>query len=173
MVIVDNSYKDDRNKRMMLTGTRSTLSQARLREIVREVAAQRPGWRSLVRYDPAQRWYQLLQQHDDHEIWLLSWLPGQSTGFHDHGWSAGAFTVAEGCLAERGARRGRPRRRSVAVTAGAARSFGPWYIHDVRNSSGAPAVSVHAYSPPLTGMQRFDLVAGQLVAGAAETGAQW
>jgi hypothetical protein len=112
MVVVNNSYKDDRNKRMMRTGTRTTLSQARLREIVREVATQRAGWRSLVRYDPAQRWYQLLQQHDDHEIWLLSWLPGQSTGFHDHGWSAGAFTVAEGCLAERGARRGRPRRRS-------------------------------------------------------------
>jgi len=157
---------------MMPTGTRTMLSQARLRDIVREVAAQPDSWRSLVRYDPAQRWYRLLQQHDDHELWLLSWLPGQHTGFHDHGWSAGAFTVAQGCLAERGARSSRPR-RSVAVTAGAARSFGPWYIHDVRNSSAAPAVSVHAYSPPLTGMQRFDLVAGQLVASTAETGARW
>jgi predicted metal-dependent enzyme (double-stranded beta helix superfamily) len=158
---------------MILTGTRTTLSQARLREIVREVAAQRAGWRSLVRYDPAHRWYQLLQRRDDHEVWLLSWLPGQYTGFHDHGRAAGAFAVAEGRLAERGARHGRPRRRSVELTAGAARSFGPWYIHEVRNSSAAPAVSVHAYSPPLTGMQRFGLVAGRLVAGAAETGAQW
>jgi predicted metal-dependent enzyme (double-stranded beta helix superfamily) len=158
---------------MILTGTRPTLSQARLREIVREVAAERAGWQSLVRYDPAQRWYQLLQRDDGYELWLLSWLPGQYTGFHDHGRAAGAFTVAEGCLAERGARHGRPWRRSVEVTAGAARSFGPWYIHDVRNASAAPAVSVHAYSPPLTAMQRFDLVAGRLVAGAAETGAQW
>jgi len=154
-------------------GTHTTLSQARLREMVREVAAHRAGWRPLIRFDPARRWYRLLQQHDDHEIWLLSWLPGQDTGFHDHGRSAGAYTVAEGCLAELGARRGRPRRRSLELAAGAARSFGPWYIHDVRNSAAAPAVSVHAYSPPLTGMQRFDLVAGRLVAGLAETGTQW
>jgi len=158
---------------MIPAGPRTALSQASLREIVREMAAQRASWRPLVRYDPARRWYQLLEQRDDHEIWLLSWLPGQYTGFHDHGRSAGAYTVAEGCLAERGARRGRPWRRSRYVAAGAARSFGPWYIHEVRNSSAVPAVSVHAHSPPLTGMQRFDLVAGRLVAGAAETGAQW
>lgn len=158
---------------MTLTGTRTTLSRDRLRDIVSELAAQPAGWRPLVRYDPARRWYQLLRQHEDHEIWLLSWLPGQGTGFHNHGWSAGAFAVAEGCLTERGARRGRPRRRGLELAAGTARSFGPRYIHDVRNSCAAPAVSVHAYSPPLTGMQRFDLVAGQLLAGAAETGAQW
>lgn len=81
--------------------------------------------------------------------------------------------MAQGCLAERAVRRGRPRRRSLELAVGAARSFGPGHIHDVRNSSAAPAVSVHAYSPPLTSMQRFDLAAGRLVTGAAETGAQW
>jgi hypothetical protein len=157
---------------MILTGTPTTLSQACLRDIVRGVAAQPARWRSLVRYDPARRWYQLLGQHDDHELWLLSWLPGQHTGFHDHGRSAGAFTVIQGCLREQAARAGRPG-QSVDVAAGPARSFGPWYIHDVGNFSAAPAVSVHAYSPPLTGMQGFDLVAGRLVTGAAETVAQW
>jgi hypothetical protein len=35
--------------------------------------------------------------------------------------------------------------------------FGPRYVHDVRNLSEAPAVSVHAYSPPLTTMSFYDL----------------
>ncbi|HEY6277932.1 MAG TPA: cysteine dioxygenase family protein [Streptosporangiaceae bacterium] len=158
---------------MMLDATRTPVSQARLRAIVRDLTASPDGWMSLVRYDPDHRWYHLLRQHDDHEIWLLSWLPGQRTGFHDHGRSAGAFTVVQGCLRERTARGGRPRRRDTAVAAGSVRSFGPWYLHDVGNDSAAPAISVHAYSPPLTGMQRFGFVAGRLVAGAAETVDQW
>jgi TolB-like protein len=35
-----------------------------------------------------------------HDIWAISWLLGQSTGFHDHGESAGAFVVATGLLEE-------------------------------------------------------------------------
>ena len=37
---------------------------------------------------------------DDYEAWLLTWLPGQSTGLHDHGGSAGAFTVLSGVVEE-------------------------------------------------------------------------
>ena len=44
--------------------------------------------------------YQRLTCDDDHEVWLLSWLPGQRTGFHDHGESVGAFTVARTMLFE-------------------------------------------------------------------------
>jgi hypothetical protein len=32
---------------------------------------------------------------------------------------------------------------------------------------------VHAYSPPLTTMDRFDLSGGRLVRGAAEMAGQW
>jgi hypothetical membrane protein len=35
-----------------------------------------------------------------HEVWVISWLPGQATGFHDHGGSAGAFAVVWGTLME-------------------------------------------------------------------------
>jgi hypothetical protein len=31
---------------------------------------------------------------------VISWLPGQGTGFHDHGGSAGAFAVVWGTLLE-------------------------------------------------------------------------
>src|ERR1700740_3687894 len=108
----------------------SPLSQARLRQIVQGVAASEHEWLSLVRYDLDRRWYQRLTSDDDHEVWLLSWLPGQRTGFPDHGESAGAFTVARGVLRERTAP-GHRAGPSAAVSRGEVRSFGPWFIHDV------------------------------------------
>ncbi|HUL28026.1 MAG TPA: cysteine dioxygenase family protein [Streptosporangiaceae bacterium] len=158
---------------MILLGTRPAASGGRLRQLVLEAAASPQTWLHLVRYDPARRWYQRLLAEEDRELWLLTWLPGQRTGFHDHGRSAGAFTVVQGCLRERTAPRGRPEPAGAALPEGSARSFGPWYIHDVTNASARPAISIHAYSPPLTTMQRFDVSAGRLVPAAAETAGQW
>jgi Cysteine dioxygenase type I len=57
-------------------------------------------WMDRVRLSTKQRWYERLYQSPDHDIWVISWLPGQSTGFHDHGESSGAFIVATGILEE-------------------------------------------------------------------------
>ena len=105
-------------------------------------------------------------------MWLLSWLPGQRTGFHDHGESSGAFTVVRGALRERTAPGRRPG-PSAAVSRGEARTFGPWYIHDVINASVQPAVSVHAYSPPLTSMRRFEFGPGGLERVTMEKAVRW
>ena len=150
----------------------SPLSQVRLRQLVQGLAAREHDWLSLVRYDLNRRWYHRLNWDDDHEVWLLSWLPGQRTGFHDHGESSGAFTVARGALRERAAPGSRPG-PSTAVPRGEARSFGPWYIHDVINTSVQPAVSVHAYSPPLTSMRRFEFGPGGLEQVTMETAVRW
>jgi predicted metal-dependent enzyme (double-stranded beta helix superfamily) len=112
-------------------------------------------------------------REEDREVWLLSWLPGQRTGFHDHGRSAGAFTVVQGCLRERAAPGGRPEPAGATLLPGSVRWFGPRYIHDVGNESAAPAISVHAYSPPLTTMDRFAVSGGRLVRAAAEMAGQW
>jgi predicted metal-dependent enzyme (double-stranded beta helix superfamily) len=158
---------------MNLLGTRPTVSDVRLRQLVLDLAASPQRWLHLVEYDPARRWYQRLLREEDREVWLLSWLPGQRTGFHDHGRSAGAFTVVQGCLRERTAPGGRPEAAGAMLLPGSVRSFGPRYIHDVGNESAAPAVSVHAYSPPLTTMDRFDVSGRRLVRAAAETAGQW
>jgi rhodanese-related sulfurtransferase len=105
----------------------------------------------------------------DYDIWVISWLPGQSTGFHDHGASSGAFVVATGILEEH-----RPDERTRVIYPGKARAFGPDYAHDVRNVSLAPAISIHAYSPPLGEMNEYELDGSQLVpregaSGKAET----
>ena len=116
------------------------------------------GWMDRVRLRAEGRWYERLYQGPDHDIWVISWLPGQSTGFHDHGESSGAFVVATGILEER-----RPGERALVIHPGRPRAFGPDCAHDVRNVSLAPAVSIHAYSPPLSEMNEYELEGDRLV----------
>jgi hypothetical protein len=109
-------------------------------------------------------------------VWVISWLPGQATGFHDHGGSAGAFAVVWGTLMERRVSGSVAKGQVLAkpVGAGGARTFGPRYIHDLRNATaGSVAVSVHAYSPPIPQMTRYELTLGGLVKLGTEGPAAW
>ncbi len=143
---------------------RARLSQARLGQMAGALAARPDIWGEIVRFEAGRRWYRRLVLADDHEVWLLSWLPGQGTGFHDHGSAAGAFAVAQGRLLERTLAAGRrPPVRNLTVAGGGVRSFGPRYVHDVVNAFAGPAVTVHAYSPPLAAMRRFELTKSGLV----------
>jgi predicted metal-dependent enzyme (double-stranded beta helix superfamily) len=152
---------------------RLPLSQSELRRVVRDIAAGEERWLTLVRYTSDTRWYQRLVAGDDHDVWLISWLPGQGTGFHDHGSSSGAFAVAQGALHEWAAPGGLPDMRGTIVLQGEAKSFGPWYVHHVINSSAQPAVSIHAYSPPLMSMSRFELTTMGLQRVTVETAGRW
>lgn len=120
--------------------------------------AMSDGWMDKVRLRAERRWYERLYQGPDHDIWAISWLPGQSTGFHDHGASSGAFVVATGILEEH-----RPDEGVRVIYPGKPRAFGADYTHDVRNVSLAPAISIHAYSPPLSEMNEYDLDGSRLV----------
>ncbi|MCR8579055.1 cysteine dioxygenase [Streptomyces sp. Isolate_219] len=114
--------------------------------LARSIAADRAAWAPLVRYDATTRWYHRLRTGPGYEVWLLSWVPGQGSGRHDHGASSGVLTVLEGELTEH-AEDG-PR----TLTAGAQRVFAPGYVHEVVNDALAPAVSLHVYFPGLTNM---------------------
>ncbi|TLQ45556.1 cysteine dioxygenase [Streptomyces marianii] len=114
--------------------------------LARSIAEDRTRWAPLVRYDATTRWYHRLRTGPGYEVWLLSWVPGQGSGLHDHGPSSGVLTVLEGELTERTARADR------ALTAGAQRVFAPGYVHEVVNDSLEPAVSLHVYFPGLTEM---------------------
>ncbi|RKT17621.1 hypothetical protein BX285_2002 [Streptomyces sp. 1114.5] len=125
--------------------------------LVREIAADRARWEPLVRYDALTRWYARLETGPGYEVWLLSWLPGQSSGFHDHGESSGVMTVVRGELIERslthageGARTLRP---------GGHRVFSSGYLHEVVNGALEPAVSIHLYTPGLTEMNQYGAAA--------------
>ncbi|MGW6061186.1 cysteine dioxygenase [Streptomyces sp. NPDC055189] len=114
--------------------------------MARGIAADRTQWAHLVEYDATSRWYHRLRTGPGYEVWLLSWVPGQGSGPHDHGLSSGVLTVLEGELTER------TERGQRALGAGSQRVFAPGYVHDVVNDSLEPAVSLHVYYPGLTDM---------------------
>jgi predicted metal-dependent enzyme (double-stranded beta helix superfamily) len=150
------------------------LTPQQLAAEVRRLTSAPADWVTRVRLDPEGRWYEQIRVDDACELWLISWLPGQATGFHDHGGANGAFGVVWGELDEHVVARGAATSSASRITAGTVRSFGPHYVHDVRNSSaGSVAVSVHAYSPPLSAMTRYDLTAGGLVPTRTEGAGDW
>lgn len=143
-------------------------------EIAASLAKQQALWEPLVSYDPVARYYVRLAREHEFEAWLLTWLPGQGTAWHDHGGSAGAFITLRGVLTERHAEvgYGPPRivRGGRELVAGTLRSFGSRHIHEVTNRGTEPAVSVHVYAPSLVEMHQYqvrgdllDVVNSQLV----------
>lgn len=114
--------------------------------LARSIADDRAQWAHLVQYDTTTRWYHRLHTGPGYEVWLLSWVPGQGSGLHDHGLSSGVLTVLDGELTER------TEQTSRSLAAGAQRVFAPGYVHEVVNDSLEPAVSLHIYYPGLTDM---------------------
>jgi predicted metal-dependent enzyme (double-stranded beta helix superfamily) len=151
----------------MNTAVQTVLDLPQLAQVVRSFAANPRDWIARVRLDAEGRWYEQIHASESYDVWVITWLPGQATGFHDHGRSAGAFTVAWGALEEH------HDGTAETVEASSTRVFGPGFVHDVRNASPAPVVSVHAYSPPLAEMTRYELTAGGLVARGTENEANW
>jgi predicted metal-dependent enzyme (double-stranded beta helix superfamily) len=143
-----------------------SLNPIELIEVTRLVADEVSGGKyPFIDFDADVRWHQRIHRSPRLDIWLIGWLPTQGTELHDHGGSAGSFTVVSGQLAEAvyarsGARAGELAER--VREAGHSVGFDCGYVHDVRNLSDAPAVSVHAYSRPLTAMTYYDLEAGSL-----------
>jgi hypothetical protein len=135
---------------------RSPLPTTQLAAVVREIAADTASWRPLVQFGTNERWWTRLRSDDDVEVWLLTWLTGTGTDLHDHGGSAAAFTVVEGVLSELRADRWSDARTVTTLRTGGTREVAPSVVHDVSNPSELPAISIHAYSPPLQSMTFYD-----------------
>ena len=78
----------------------------------------------------------------------------QDTGFHDYDLSYGAVTVVDGELIEERLRLGGTPERN-RYTAGQTFSVSVSDIHCVSQNGTVPAVSLHAYSPPLRRMSAY------------------
>jgi predicted metal-dependent enzyme (double-stranded beta helix superfamily) len=106
-----------------------------------------------------ERWFTRLHSEDELDVWLISWVPGQATELHDHGGSLGALTLISGALHEY--RWDGEELRHRRLDAGDQAGFPLGWVHDVTWSPGdqapAPALSVHAYSPPLTAMSYYEV----------------
>jgi predicted metal-dependent enzyme (double-stranded beta helix superfamily) len=106
--------------------------------------------------DAERRWSARLHADDYLDVWLITWTRDQSTELHDHAGSLGALTVISGELTELSWPGRGPLVHRVLET-GRGASFPLGHVHDVVNRAARPAVSVHAYSPPLTTMSYYEI----------------
>lgn len=132
-----------------------------LTALTREIADEVLAGLHPVHVDPDRRWYRLLRTDAYVDVWLISWATGQAAELHDHAGSLGALTVVTGSLVEQ--RWTRDGLRSRSLRAGRSAGFPPGHVHDVGNHATTPAVSVHAYSPPLTAMSYYAVDPGLLL----------
>jgi Cysteine dioxygenase type I len=130
------------------------LDRAELRDLVARIAADPARWRSLVRHGTGERHFEQLWRDAHVDVWVISWGYGNDTGFHDHDVSSGAVAVVEGeLIEERLALVEAPRERRHR--AGQVFDFDAAHVHRMRQDSATPAVSIHAYSPPLWRMGSY------------------
>jgi hypothetical protein len=130
------------------------LERDELRALVARIAADPGRWRPLVRHAGGERHFEQLWRDDHVDVWVISWLNGNDTGFHDHDVSSGAVAVVEGeIVEERLVLGGAP--RSLRHRAGGVFDFDAAHVHRMRQDSDVPAVSIHAYSPPLWRMGSY------------------
>ncbi|HEX7290188.1 MAG TPA: cysteine dioxygenase family protein [Conexibacter sp.] len=133
------------------------LTGEELEAVARQLAARPQAWAAHVAHDPAQRTYAQLLRDEHLDVWLICWSEDHDTGFHDHDASAGAVAVVGGRVREERLVLGRPGEAPIARTAGTGESFAfaPSDIHRVLHAGGQPAVTIHAYSPPLVRMGAY------------------
>ena len=133
------------------------LTPVELEDVARAIAHRGDLWEPLVRVDADARRYELVYEDDRMDAWVLCWMPGQGTGFHDHYISAVGLAVAQGGVREDLMRYGSDD-VSHHLRTGETRRGGPGYIHRVTYAAGEPAVTIHVYSPRLdwVGQYRLD-----------------
>ncbi len=132
-----------------------------LEQFVRELADRPELWIERVRHDATQRVYEELLADEHLTAWLICWMDDHDTGFHDHDISSGAVAVVGGRVREErltiGGDRSGIGQPSRSFAAGEAFHFSPSDIHRVRHGGSDPAVTLHAYSPPLARMGAYEI----------------
>ncbi|HKG66008.1 MAG TPA: cysteine dioxygenase family protein [Solirubrobacteraceae bacterium] len=130
------------------------MTRRELCELVTRIADEPERWRSLVSHDNGDRHFEQLWRDDHVDVWVISWGTGNDTGFHDHDTSSGAVAVVEGeVIEERLVLGGPPILRHHR--AGEVFDFDASHVHRMRQDSATPAVTIHAYSPPLWRMGSY------------------
>ena len=138
------------------------LTPGELEQLAIDVFERPEIWEPLVRVDLGHRRYELVYEDDNVDAWVLSWMPGQGTGFHDHyisgvGLCCAAGGVREDLLVYGG------NDIELHLRPGDTRQGGPGYIHRVRHELGEPAVTIHVYSPRLDWVGQYRLAENGIV----------
>jgi quercetin dioxygenase-like cupin family protein len=125
-----------------------SLTTEELEALVRRLAADTDRWEPYVDHDADRRTYRVIWEDADVNAWVLCWSTDHDTGFHDHDASAAAITVLAGQVREDRLRLDGPARETL-YGQGQTFTVPPSAIHRVLHAGTGPAVTIHAYSPPL------------------------
>jgi hypothetical protein len=122
------------------------LTPAELERCVADLAAAPERWRHLVRHADDARVYEQIVDDEDVNAWVICWSEDQDTG----------IAVISGQVREDRLRVG-DEPRSRVLGAGKVFTVPAVAIHRVLHAGDVPAVTIHAYSPPLvrTGAYRI------------------
>jgi mannose-6-phosphate isomerase-like protein (cupin superfamily) len=131
-----------------------SLNHEQLERFAAGLAAAPERWRHLVRHTDEMRVYELIWSDEEVNAWVICWQEDNDTGWHDHDESAGGIAVISGYVREE---------RLVLGAEPRVRHLGPGEtftvpstaIHRVLHDGEGPAVTIHAYSPPLTRMGAY------------------
>jgi mannose-6-phosphate isomerase-like protein (cupin superfamily) len=133
-----------------------SLTTAALEGFVARLAAIPELWQHAVRHASDVRVYEQIWNDEDVNAWVICWSEDQDTGFHDHDDSSAAIAVIDGQVREDRLRLG-DTPRSQTFGPGQVFTVPAVAIHRVLHAGHGPAVTIHAYSPPLdrTGAYRI------------------
>jgi quercetin dioxygenase-like cupin family protein len=126
-----------------------SLTPAELEDFVADLAATPDRWRHLVHHTNDVRVYEQIVDDADVNAWVICWSEDQDTGYHDHDESSAAIAVISGQVREDRLRLG-GEARSRVLGPGSVFTVPAVAIHRVLHAGDGPAVTIHAYSPPLT-----------------------
>ncbi len=127
-----------------------------LERVVRGLVREPDRWAGHIDFNPVERCcvrLPLRPTEADLELWLLTWMPGQGTWWHDHGGVCGSFAVIKGELCEQVSTRptevdldapGSHPDHETVVRAGGQLTFAASHLHRVVNHTSTSAVSLHA-----------------------------
>jgi predicted metal-dependent enzyme (double-stranded beta helix superfamily) len=152
--VIDSSPTAARPE-LQLAEPAQPLAIPELRALVTSLAGDAAAWHHLVRHDRSQRVFERVMDDPSFEAWLICWMPGHDTGFHDHDLSSGAVTVVSGAVQEERLGLGIGGVRSRVYVPGETFDFNSTEIHRVTHHGAAPAVTLHAYSPRLRRMGAY------------------
>jgi mannose-6-phosphate isomerase-like protein (cupin superfamily) len=134
-----------------------SLGTAELEAFVQKLVNEPERWQRLVEHDPDRRTYGLIWDDADVNAWVLCWSSrDHDTGFHDHDVSAAAITVIQGRVRE-DRLRADGSSREIVYRAGSSFTVPADAIHRVMHAGDGPAVTIHAYSPPLRRQGAYSL----------------